>query len=157
MTIHNDAMPADIQGTIGLDTEYVSQSFRATALVMLRLKEPIRAIDLRYVLFNAWGEIVDVRSIDLVVDIAPSPGGKDKGYITVGGSGSDRVVEMLDLSEQECRHVASVAYIARIRTADGRIVENDTDAVAREIQKFSQRFQPWQLEQHPATAPTARH
>src|SRR4051794_2073092 len=62
MTIHNDAMPADIQGTIGLDTEYVSQSFRATALVMLRLKEPIRAIDLRYVLFNAWGEIVDVRS-----------------------------------------------------------------------------------------------
>jgi hypothetical protein len=54
------------------------------------------------------------------------------------------------VSENEMsEHYASIAYIARVRTADGRVIEADPAAAVAEARKFSKKFTPLDLEPKP--------
>lgn len=50
-------------------------------------------------------------------------------------------------SENEVEeHYASIAYVARVRLASGRVLEGSTDRVVEEARKFSSKFTPADLD-----------
>ena len=44
------------------------------------------------------------------------------------------------------RHYASIAYISRVRTKEGRVVEADSGPIVDEAKKFSKKFTSADLE-----------
>jgi hypothetical protein len=125
-------MPADLIGTPGVSTTYtsgrVSGEYYYEAKPSVQAKEDLAAIEIRFLVFNVWGQHVRTLLSDEVADVAAG--------VTKELSPQWRV-----LSENEVsRHYASIGYISRIRTKDGRVVDADPTAIVREAQKFSKKF-----------------
>ncbi len=132
LALHDPNMPADLIGTPGVSTTYtsgrVSGEYYYEAKPSVQAKEDLAAIEIRFLVFNVWGQHVRTLLSDEVADVAAG--------VTKELSPQWRV-----LSENEVsRHYASIGYISRIRTKDGRVVDADPTAIVREAQKFSKKF-----------------
>lgn len=137
IAVHDVRMPVQFQGTPGVTTVYVSQDYggeyRYRARFEVDVKQPVRALEIRFLTFDVWGN--HVRSLNLG-QVADLPTGKTQL------TGEWRLFDENDVES----HYASIAYVARARLADGKIVEMDTAPVVEEAQKFSAKFQAKDLD-----------
>jgi hypothetical protein len=95
----------------------------------------------RFLTFDVWGEHVRTLSFEQVEDM---PANTRKEFTGEWSLYSENEVE---------KHYASIAYIARVRLAGGRVVEAPTQLVLDEARKFSQKFTAAQLEPQPPSPP----
>jgi hypothetical protein len=138
LVLHDPSMPADVVGTPGVTTVYVPDRLRGEyqyqAKPTIQTKEALSAVEVRFLLFDIWGQHVRTLLLDDISDMSAGS--------TMTPSGQWRV-----LSENEVsRHYASIGYISRVRTQDGRVLDADPTAVIREAQKFSKKFAMEDLE-----------
>lgn len=146
IAVHDATLPAKLNGTPGIVTTYKSGSgysggeYRYTARnLLLETTEPIQAVEIRFLVFNVWGDHVRTLSFDMIAD-------------QVGNSRKDLTGEWQLFSENEAmQHYASIAFIARIRDQRGKVIQADTAAVLEEAQRFSRKFTEADLEPKPVT------
>jgi len=150
IAIHDSAFPVSLEGTPGVSTVYVSKQYggdyRYRARFTIAAKRPVRAVEVRFLTFDVWGDHVRTLSFEEVGDF--SPGNKD--LLGEWSLYSENAVES---------HYASIAYVARVRLDDGSVMLAPSNAVLEEARKFSEKFTPAQLEPKPlvpAPAPTTR-
>ena len=145
LTLHDPALPADLVGTVGVKTVYQPDRLRGeyhyNAEVQVKPREALKAIEVRFLVFDLWGGHVRNLALD---EIADMPAGVERPL-----SGAWRVYSENEVS----RHYASIAYISRVRTADGRVVEADVAPVIQEAKKFSRKFTAADLEPKPEPKP----
>jgi len=144
ITIHHQGFPADLQGvpadlpgTAGVETEFapgqVSGEYRYVAWFDFEAKEPLTAINVRFLLFDVWGRHTKTLSFTEVADLEP---GKHRFK-----------PQWRILSENEAsQFYASICYVAKVRTKSGRIVASDITPVLEEARKFSSKFSAEDLE-----------
>jgi len=142
MTIHDSAFPADLDGTVGVTTVYESKQYggdyKYRANFTIRARASLRAFEVKFLVFNVWGEHVKTLSSEDVVDIAEGAAHTVKSNWQL-------------LSENEVgQHYASIAYVARVRLEDGRIVNASTAVPIAEALKFTDRFTEADLETAPS-------
>jgi len=145
IAVHDPTVPADLDATPGVTTVYISKQYgseyRYRAKFRLTTRKALRAVEVRFLIFDVWGQHVRTLSFEEVSDI---PSGVTK----------DLTAEWQLYSENEVeKHYASIGYVARVRLADGRVVEAPTNTVVEEARKFSAKFSAEQLEPKPPTAP----
>lgn len=145
IAVHEPSLPAGFEGTPGVTTVYVRREYtgdyRYKADFTINAREALRAIQVQFLTFDIWGEHVRTLSFEEVSDIAA---GAKRVFNGVWNVFSENDVE---------KHYASIAYIARVRLADGRVVDAPTAKVVEEARKFSEKFTAAQLE--PKAPPTA--
>lgn len=140
ITMHDPAMPLDLVGTIGVTTAYVPDRVRGEyqyqAKFSVQATVPVSAFEVRFLTFDLWGQHVRNLVSDDVSDIEPGTKEVDAQWRLY--------------SENDCsRHYASIAYVSRVRTRDGRVLEADPAPVVQEAKKFSKKFTAADLEPKP--------
>jgi hypothetical protein len=138
LAMHDSGLPVDLVGTPGVSTVYVPDRLRGEyqyrAKPTVVAKEPLSAFEIRFLVFDVWGQHVKTLVADEIADM-------DAGVTKALSN------EWTLLSENECsRHYASIAFISRVRTKDGRVLEADFAPIVREAQKFSKKFTTADLE-----------
>jgi hypothetical protein len=142
ITLHDPSIPADLEGTVGVTTVYEREAmgrgeYQYKAAVSLIPSEPLAAVEIRFLTFDLWGGHVRNLVMDEVTDM---PAGTKRAL-----TGSWRVYSENEVS----RHYASIAYVSRLRTKDGRVIETDSAPVVQEAKKFSTKFTAADLEPKP--------
>ena len=144
VTVHLPALPADLRGTVGIETAYrgPARGYAFRADIPIVAAEPLAAVEVRFLAFDVWGE----HMVTLVsTEISDIPAAED----TPGGVWTYSA--RWSVAERDCATLHStVAYIARVRTRDGRVYEADTAPVLEEAKKLSRKFTPADLEPAPA-------
>jgi hypothetical protein len=105
--------------------------------------QPLRAIQLVFLTFDVWGNHVRTLSYEDVADIPV-------GRKTISGQWN-----LFSENDVE-KHYASIAYVARVRLADGHVMDAPTDVVLDEARKFSDKFTAADLEVKPPTPGAGR-
>lgn len=143
IAIHDSRLPLDLDGTPGVSTVYessrLSGDYKYDAKLKVSAYESLRAIEIRFLVFDVWGNHVHSLSMTEVEDIQ---GTKDF-------HGQWNVYSENEVSE----HYASIAYVARVRTADGRVAEADPSVIVAEARKLSKKFTASDLEPKPLAPP----
>ena len=140
ITAHDTTMPAFLDSTVGIRTiyksggGYSSGEYQYVSSVRIKARDSVAAIEIRFVLFDIWGNFVKTLSDTEIEDI---PGGSYRSFTPRW-----RIWDENEVSE----HYASVAYISRIRTTAGKVYEADFEPILAEAQKISQRFTREDLE-----------
>jgi hypothetical protein len=150
ITFHDASLPADLVGTVGLrassfQSKYTGNAqggvgtidFIYTAEYTVDPKEPLYAIDIRFLSFDVWGRHQRSFSATHIQDIE---GGKQIPFSLSWKPYPENSVQ---------EFYASIAYIARVRTKSGRIVEADSSPVVEEAKKFDKNFTVEDLEPKP--------
>jgi hypothetical protein len=137
ITVHQTPLPADIVGTAGVTTSYSGADFdhgyHYEADLQVAANVPLSAVEIRFITFDLWGSHLDTL-VDTEVQDMP-----------VGQTEVKSKWNLFD--ENDCAaYYASIAYVARVRTRDGRVIEADTGPVMEEARKFSAKFKPEDLE-----------
>jgi len=140
ITAHDSLAPIDLNGTVGITTvyksggEYSSGEYRYQATLPLIFKEDVTAFEIRFVLFDVWGQFTKTLSYTEIEDDAL---GTAKSFTPTW-----RVYSENEVSE----HYGSLAYVARVRAKTGRVFEANFAPVVDEARKISAKFQPEWLE-----------
>lgn len=129
----------DVEQTQGLNTgRYFNGHshdilFRNRTYLVVRT-EAICAFEVRHLTFDVWGNHFRTLTATEIADHAVAS--------------TIQLDHKWNLySENEAwEFYASITYIARVRTAAGKVIEAETDAVLREARRFSEKFTIEQLE-----------
>lgn len=139
LTVHDPASPLALPGTIGIKTTYVSErsvgTYEYAAIFAAEASEPIVAFEIRFLLFDVWGNHLTTLSMTEIVDFV---GPKEM-------SGTWKVYSENEVS----KYYASIAFVARARTKGGRVFEANLAPVLEEARKLSRKFSPENLEPKP--------
>ncbi len=139
LTLHDPGVPVELLGTVGVTTAYERDGgargeYHYKAAYAVQPAEPLSAIEVRFLVFDLWGGHVRTLVSDEVIDLPAN-------------ASHDFSAEWRIWSENEVsRHYASIAYISRVRTKDGRVIEADPATVIQEAKKFSKKFAAADLE-----------
>lgn len=142
ITATDSSMPARLDGVVGVRTvyapggQYTSGSYQYSAKFDLVATDSITAVEVRFLVFDVWGELIRSLSSTDVTDIAP-------GRTTIDAKWN------LFSENEASEYYASIAYVARARVRSGRVYEADRDAVVAEARKFSTQFTTEDLEPKP--------
>jgi hypothetical protein len=140
VTAHDSLSPADLVGTVGVITAYKdggtysSGEYRYRATVPINFREDVTAIEVRFVLFDIWGQFTKTLTSTEVEDVAA---GTTKTFTPEWTVYDENTVS---------EHYASIAYVARVRTKSGRVFEADYGPVVAEAKKLNARFEPGWLD-----------
>jgi hypothetical protein len=141
IAVHDSALPVDLEGTPGIKTIYESErysgEYRYVGEFTLRTRASVQAIEVRFLTFDVWGNHVRSLSYEEVVDL---PADSSKAFVGKWNVHSENEVE---------RHYASIAYVARVRTADGRVFLGNDQPVLAEAKKFFAKFSAADLQPEP--------
>lgn len=136
ITAHDSLAPVDLRGTVGVVTtykaggDYSTGEYEYQATIPLAFKEDVVAFEIRFVLFDLWGQFTKTLSY---TEVEHEAAGSTKSF-----SASWSVYSENEVSE----HYASLAYVARVRTKAGRVFEANYSPVVDEARTISARFQP---------------
>lgn len=143
ITIHDDNLPINIVGTVGLKTWYQmdikssSGKYEYNARYEVVAKEDVVAFEIRFLTFNIWGEKVKTLSATEIMDL---PAGTNKEFFGIWNL----------LSENEASEFyASIAYIAKVRTKTGKVYKANSTIIVQQAQKYSSKFSESDLEKSP--------
>ena len=140
ITVHND-LPVDIVDTAGIKTVYdqgrLSGEYAYKAKYSLSMKQPVVAFQVRFLLFDIWGNHVKTLSDTEIIDVAAGE--------TKTQDSSWRLYSENEASE----YYASIAYVATVRLASGQVLKANPEPVLAEARKFSAKFQLADLEPTP--------
>lgn len=141
ITVHDDQIRATFSNTHGISTRYVSYAgggYRYGASFIIKAQEALSAIEVRFLLFDIWGEHTKSLSTTEIVDI--------KGGATKKFTGQWNI-----FSENEVSNFyASIAYISRVRTKSGLVIYADPRLVLEQAKRYSDKFAEKDLEPKPA-------
>jgi hypothetical protein len=141
ITVIDGSLPAEITKCTGIATvfknsdQYSSGSYAYKANTHILAFEDVRAVQVRYLTFDVWGNHVKTLATTEIFDLL---------------SGLNHWInsEWLFHSENEAsEYYASIAYLSSIRTASGRVYFADTSLVIDEAKKFTEKFNVSDLEQ----------
>jgi hypothetical protein len=136
ITVHH-ALPVAFDGTVGVGARYKADKVRGeyqyNTKFEINVKEPIVALEIRFLVFDIWGRHSRTLSFTRVADM-------DSGKRSVDAAWN------LFAENEASEFYASIAYIAKVRTKAGRIVASDTAPVLEEARKFSSKFSVEDLE-----------
>ncbi len=145
IAIKHAAMPVKVKDTPGVRTEYesgrgYSGNYQYAADFEIEVTEPVSAIEIRFITFDVWGE----RGKSLVMtEIRDYPVGVHK----LEGTWS------LYSENEASEYYASVVYVARVRTKDGKVIASDVRPVVDEAKKFYAKFSESDLDPEKPVAP----
>lgn len=129
IVVNSPSFPASIKTPAGIKTSYESKGsdyFYGTDLT-LETKEELSAFEIRFLVFDVWGDHVRTLSFDEIADI---PVGK-----------KDFQPRWSLYSENEASaHYASIGWVARVRTRAGKVIDADPTPVLAEAKRFSKKF-----------------
>lgn len=131
ITMNDNSLLVKITETIGVSVTYWSDSvkFRYSSSYELIPVEDLSAIEIRFLLFNVWGEHVKNLSATYVQDFTAG-----KPYFFENQKWS------LPTSSEAEAYYASIAYVARVRTKSGKVISANNQYIIEEAQKFSSGF-----------------
>ena len=128
VAFHED-IPLKIEGTPGIDTVYKSQKFRGeykyTAEATLSATQAVTAFEVRFVNIDVFGQRMKTLSATEVEDIA------------AGEMNTFKWTWNAFRENDVARFFASVAFIAKVRTADGQVHRASSEAVLDVVQQFA--------------------
>lgn len=142
ITLHDSVLPADIEDSAGLKVVYKAGGtysrgeYEYVGKFRLQVKEPLAALDVMFLTFDVWGTPLRGLRFGRVQDV-------EAGFHDFDGAWS-----ILDENEASAFY-ASIAYVSRVRTKSGRILEADNSDIAEEVKKFSTRFKVADLTSSP--------
>ena len=147
IAVHQAALPVDLVKTPGIQIHHRSfnpntpPDFWYHADYELDVKEPLAAVEVRFILFNVWGD----RTVNLAAaEVRDLPAG------TVRFEQDWLLTSVPEASQ----YYASIAYISKARTKAGRVIISDPTPVLAEARKFSQQLRAEDLAPDPR--PTRR-
>lgn len=124
IVVNDPACPLAL-GDVGIVTEYGGRDYRYRATGSAVAKEPLKALEVRFLLLDVWGAHMKTLSGIEVADLAT------QATFDLAGNFSWRAWEN-DVTELH----TSVAFVAHVRTGDGRVWAANLDAISRELGKF---------------------
>lgn len=153
IAIADERMPARIKRTPGITVIYDSKEYGGrylyTATYDIEATEPLSAIEVRFICFDVWGQHTKSLSTEQVIDIPVDGGTGKQAPFTFSDAPRWNI-----FSENEASsHYASIAYVSRVRTQSGRVVECDPTPVVAEAKKLSSKFTEAALDPSPPTQP----
>jgi hypothetical protein len=143
ITIHNDSIPLDFVGTVGVKTiydpggRYSSGSYKYKSDFQIKSKQDLTAIETNFLVFDIWGNLIRNLSSTDILDL--------KSEETKNLSAKWDVYSENEVSE----YYASIAYISQVRTKTGRVIKSDIYLIVQEAQKLSAKFNVSDLEPEP--------
>lgn len=130
IVINDAALPVQFAGNaVGLTTVYSSndRAYRYMADFNVLVAEPISALEIRFIAFDIWGNHVRNYVITAIADLEP---GQREISATWRALSENEVAEFY----------ASIAYISRVRTSSGQVIEANQEPALIEAQRFSESF-----------------
>ncbi len=134
IVIHHTGIPVKLEYEIGVTAERVGRDYLYKSDIHVTPQEPIAALEIRFLLFDVWGSHIKTLSFTRVADL--EPGGRQLGQAAWN----------LYSANEASEFYASIAYVARVRTKAGRIINSDIAPVLDEARKFSSKFSAEDLE-----------
>lgn len=143
ITIHDNSIPADLVGTVGVKTIYESGGrysngkYMYKASYTVKVKDALTAVEVIFLTFDIWGNHIRTLSTTEIIDL---------------NAGEKRTFDTMWIlySENEAsEYYASIAYIAQVRTKAGRVIKADPKIIIEEARKFSSKFSESDLEPKP--------
>ena len=139
ITISDNSMSVLYVGLTGIETKfqaatsYSSSRYVYQADFTIYCMEPITAVEIKFIAFDVWGKTIKTL---VQTEIA--------NY----GVGSQHLNGVWNLfSENEASEFyASIAYISRVRTKEGKVLEADLTTVLEEAKIFNTKFEASELE-----------
>jgi hypothetical protein len=137
VTVNSPTVPAKLVGAAPVVTTYKSAAYSGTyqyeAQFEIDAQEALSAIEVKFLTFDVWGDHKRSLSSTDVLDV---PAGRRKVS----------AAWPLHSENEASEHYASIAYVARVRTKQGRVIAADLAPVIAEAKKFSAKFNPASLE-----------
>jgi len=138
ITIVDNRMPAVLVDLTGVTTDYESGvrssgKFIYSASYEAKCSEPISAIEVRFIIFDVWGKTLKTLVSEDIKDMSAT-------------SHSFSSEWNLFSENEASSYYASIAYISRVRTKDGRVLEADISAVMEQAKRFNEKFEASELE-----------
>ena len=138
IAIIDPRLPATLNDSARVFTTYGDRTYKYAAIVGVTAVESLTAVEVRFLVFDVFGDRVRVLSMTEVVDI---PAGVAKKFVP----------EWNVYSENEAQdHYASIGYVARVRTQAGKVVDADLTPVLAEARRFSRKLTEADLAPKPA-------
>lgn len=110
--------------TTSYKTSQYSGEYKYLAQGTATAKEPVAALEIRYLLFNVFGDHMQTLSATVVSDIS--------GEYSLAKSGTWRAWSENDVSE----FLTAVSFVASVRTPDGRVWRYDPAKVLRQVEQI---------------------
>lgn len=128
IVVVDPTMPATFEAAQGVRTTYESTrtggNFKYLADVYVTPKQPLAAIEIRFLLLDVWGDVIRLLSLSDVGDTQTTP-------VLYNGAWT------LSSENEASRFLTSVGYIARARTKDGKVHEANPQAILGEARKIA--------------------
>lgn len=132
ITVQDSVMPVEFKNAVGIKTNH---SFRGdiveyeySAAVHLSARQPISAIEVRFMLFDIWGQNSRNLVVTEILDLMPGITKEFNPKWRISSEG------------EAAQHYASIAYISRVRTKDGKVFAANGEFILEQARKFSTQF-----------------
>ena len=132
VAVHDD-LPLKIEGTPGVTTVYQSKTgysrgkynYAANATLIANPDQAVTAFEVRFVSIDVFGERMTTLSATVIQDIAA---GEKTTFDWKWNAYRENDI---------ARYLASIAFIAKVRTADGQVHLASNDAVLEAVRRFA--------------------
>jgi hypothetical protein len=132
ITVQDSVMPVEFKDAVGIKTNHTFRGdvgdYEYSAILHLTARQPISAIEVRFMLFDIWGQNKRNLVVTEILDMAP---GTTKEFNPKWGISSEG---------EAAQHYASIAYISRVRTKDGKVFAANGEFILDQARKFSAQF-----------------
>jgi hypothetical protein len=135
------SLPAALADSVGVFTTYAEREYHYNAVLPVTVKEALSAVEIRVLVFNVFGDLVRSLSDTEIEDV---PAGETRKFQPTWNIFNEN---------EAAEHYASIAYIARVRTAAGRVLTADPAPVLAEARRFSAKLTAADLEPKPTPRP----
>lgn len=134
ITIVDPLLPVEIIGCIGLTTTYKDRTdynaggYYYRSRCSVKVSENVSAFELKFLTFDVWGEHEKTLVATELLDL------------TTGQTYECKPEWNLYSENEASLFLASIAFISRVRTAQGRVLVADTHSVMEEAHRFTAKF-----------------
>lgn len=138
VTVHDEALPLDINGTGCATAVYesgrVSGDYYYSAQYAVSAKQPVTAFEVRMMVFDVFGDRIRTLSGTYLMDMD-------------AGTARNMSSKWRIFSENETtEYFACLSYVARVRTAAGKVHDYNVNAVLEAARQFSKGLTAADLE-----------
>jgi hypothetical protein len=130
--VQDPAMPVEFKDPVGVKTVYTSRGdggeYEYSAVVHLIARQPVSVVEVRFLLFDIWGQGTKNLVITEIMDLQP------------GMTKEINPKWRLPSETEAAQYYASIAYISRVRTKDGRVLATNSELVLEQARKLSAQF-----------------
>ncbi len=149
VAVHDSGLPVDLVGTPGVNTVYERGTgrydrgqYEYQSAYTLRVREPVAAVEVRFICFDVWGDRTKTLSATDVQDFG------------VGEHQLDGAWNLFRGENEVAHHYASIAFVAAVRTKAGEIFFADQGEVVNIAKEYMADFTDDLLDVNPPATET---